>query len=172
MATAPTSSSSSVNVDAIPQELRDLPQWVAWRFAKRDGNAKPTKVPINAETGKAASSTDPATWTSFEKALVAYQSGHGDGIGFVFSTDDPYTGIDLDSCYDEVGQMAEWAENIVVRLDSYTELSPSGRGLQIIIRGTLPAKGRRKGAIEMYSEGRYFTMTGESVEGESAAIAV
>ena len=171
MATAPTSSSSSVNVDAIPQELRDLPQWVAWKFAQRDGNAKPTKVPINAETGKAASSTDPATWTSFEKALVAYQSGHGDGIGFVFSTDDPYTGIDLDSCYDEVGHMADWAENIVARLDSYTELSPSGRGLHIIIRGTLPGKGRRKGPMEMYSEGRYFTMTGASVDGESAVIA-
>ena len=170
MTTASTSSPSTVNVEAIPQELRDLHQWVNWRFVQRPGRRKPTKVPINAATGGTASTTDAATWSAFDVALASFLNGQGDGIGFVFTTDDPYTGIDLDDCYDEAGQLVSWAQAIVTRFDTYTELSPSGKGLHIILRGQLPGKGRRKGHIEMYSEGRYFTITGALLDGTSAAI--
>lgn len=171
MATAPTLSPSTVNVEAIPQELRDLRQWVIWRFVQRPGSRKPTKVPINAATGKGASTTDAATWSSFDVALASFLKSQGDGIGFVFTPDDPYTGIDLDDCHDEDGHLVSWARDIVARFDSYTELSPSGRGRHIILRGKLPEKGRRKGHVEMYSEGRYFTMTGALIEGEPSVIA-
>lgn len=104
-------------------------------------------------------------------ALAAFLSGQSDGMGYVFSSEDPYTGIDLDGCYDESGCLASWAQNIVTRFDSYTELSPSGHGLHIIIRGKLPDRGRRRGPIEMYSEARYFTMTGAVLEGKCSVIA-
>ena len=138
MATASTSSHhSTFNAEAIPHELRDRPQWVIWRSTERADNPKPTKVPINAQTGKSASTTDSTTWSSFDVALASYHKCQGDGIGFVFTTDDPYTGIDLDNCHDEAGQLVSWAQDIVSRFDSYTELSPSGRGRHIIIRGKL-----------------------------------
>ena len=180
MANAPSSSTNackgcsghcSVNVGAIPQELRDLPQWVIWRLVQRNGKSKPTKVPINPITSLAASTTDRTTWVPFDEALAAHLSGQGHGIGFVFAPDDPYTGIDLDECYDDAGDLAEWAQDLVTRFDSYTELSPSGRGLHLIIRASLPERGRRRGSIEMYSEGRYFTMTGALLEGASSVIA-
>ena len=171
MAPAGTSSLMSVNPEAIPQELRDLPQWVIWRLVQRAGNPKPTKVPIDPRTGNAASSIDPVTWASFDVALAVFLSGNGDGIGFVFTINDPYIGIDLDNCQDDAGQLISWAQDIVTRIDSYTEVSPSGRGLHIIIRGSLPGKGRRKGSIEMYSEGRYFTMTGALFQSETSVIA-
>ena len=95
----------SVNIGAIPQELRDLPQWVTWRSVQRNGNPKPTKVPINPTTGLPASTTDPSSWVSVDDALASYHVGHIDGIGFVFAPDDPYTGIDLDKCYDEAGHL-------------------------------------------------------------------
>ena len=173
MVNIPSSSPNGrhVNVDALPQELRDLAQWVTWRSVQRRGNPKPTKLPINPRSGKAASTTDPTSWASFEDSSAAFYSGQGDGIGFVFTPEDPYTGIDLDGCYDEAGVLSDWAQDLVTRFNSYTELSPSGHGLHIIIRGELPERGRRKGPIEMYSEGRYFTMTGAWLEGTSSVIA-
>ena len=165
-ASGPPEPNSAINVEAIPRELRDLDQWVGWKRVHRDGASKPTKIPLDAKTGNTASTTDPTTWASFEAALAAFRSGQGDGIGFVFSPDDPYTGIDLDHCYDPVtGTMADWAQDIIDRFDSYTEWSPSGMGIHIIIKAQLPGKGRRKGSIEMYSEGRYFTVTGAKFDG-------
>jgi putative DNA primase/helicase len=161
-----------LDVDAIPQELRNLPQWVTWRIIHRRDAGKPTKLPLNPRTGEVASSTDPTTWGSFDEALSAFLSGSCDGIGFVFSPDDPYVGVDLDGCYDpESGILAPWAQGIVSLLSTYTELSPSGRGLHLILRGQIPGLRRRQGPIEMYSEGRFFTMTGCCLEGTHPDIA-
>ena len=86
----------------------------------------------------------------------------GDGVGFVFSTHDPYSGIDLDGCRDpETGEIEPWAEEWIRRCDSYTEVSPSGAGVHIIVRAKLPPGRRRRGGIEVYEEGRYFTVTGD-----------
>ena len=93
------------------------------------------------------------------------------GVGYVFAFSDPYTGIDLDGCLDADGQIADWAAAIVTRLDSYTELSPSGRGLHVIVRAALPPGGRRKGPIELYDCGRYFTMTADPLPGTREEIA-
>jgi putative DNA primase/helicase len=83
-------------------------------------------------------------------------------VGFVFSTGDPYTGIDLDNCVDESGDIALWALEVVRYFDSYTELSATGTGLHIILRGDIP--NRRKGDVEVYSSKRFFTVTGHVVE--------
>jgi putative DNA primase/helicase len=147
-----------------PLELRLLPQWVAWRFEQRDG--KPTKVPIDARTRGRASTTDHRTWADYGTAYAAYQRFRLDGIGFVFSTSDPYSGVDLDNCRNpESGEIAEWAWAVICELNSYTEISPSGTGVKIWVKGKLPpgARNRTKfasGEIEIYSRGRYFTVTG------------
>jgi len=91
------------------------------------------------------------------------------GVGFVFSSDDPYTGIDLDKCRNpETGQIEESAQGIIEQLDSYTEASQSGTGVHIIVRGWLPQGNgarRRTGGIEMYDAGRFFVMTGQVLDG-------
>jgi putative DNA primase/helicase len=144
--------------DQVPPELLPYPNFVAWRYEERDGKA--TKVPVNAHNGRHALTTSPSTWATFEEALPFARS-NGYGLGFVFGKDDPFAGVDLDACIDpETNVIALWAWEIIAALDSYTEVSPSGRGLHTFIRATLPPTGRRKGAIEMYDRARFFTLTG------------
>ncbi len=84
--------------DAIPTKLKTLPHWVTWRRETRDGRV--TKVPYMPQENRRASSTDPATWSSFEAALADCEKGRADGVGFVF-TNSPYTGVDLDHCLED-----------------------------------------------------------------------
>lgn len=149
-----------------PVELARRPQWVAWRLTPREGEPKPTKVPYNARTGALASTTDPSTWATFEEASAFCVREHASGVGYVLSKDDPYVGIDLDGCRDpNSGRIEPWAKTIMKRLDSYTEISPSGTGLRIFCRGDLPPHGRRKGKLEVYSHARFLTITGDHVAG-------
>lgn len=145
-----------------PVELAARPQWVAWKLELRDN--RNTKVPYNARTGARASSTDPHTWATFEEACAFCQAENANGVGYVLSPEDPYVGIDLDHCRDpHSGRIEQWAKDVVKRLNSYTEISPSGTGLRIFIRGILPPHGRRKGPIEIYSQARFLTITGDHV---------
>jgi len=147
-----------VKVESIPEEIRVRPQWVVWKAV----GDKPDKVPYSARTGRRASSTDLLTWSTFQEVLEAYENRDYAGIGFVFSSADPYTGIDLDNCVDEDGEIALWALEIVRYFDSYTELSATGTGLHVIVRGEVP--NRRKSDVEVYSSNRFFTVTGHAVE--------
>src|SRR5215203_6663636 len=122
---APNKQLLLVQVEGIPEELRVRPQWVVWKA----GGDRPDKVPYSARSGRSASSTDLPTWGTFQEALEAYEDGDYAGLGFVFSSADPYTGIDLDDCVDEDGEIASWALEIVRYFDSYTEFSVSGGGL-------------------------------------------
>src|ERR1700689_3327702 len=99
----------------VPNSLSERDQWVGWRSESRDGG-KPTKVPYDVK-GSRASSTDPKAWCSFDAALNTLQdySEHWAGIGFVFSPDDPYFGIDLDDCLDAEGKLKPWAQPIIER---------------------------------------------------------
>jgi putative DNA primase/helicase len=146
----------------IPEELTERPQWVCWRREIRDG--KPTKVPYTPGRERRASSTDLLTWRTFEEALAAYERGEPlyDGIGFVFCSADPFVGVDLDDCRDpESGEVAPWAQNIIDRVqEGYVEISPSGEGVHIIVEGSVREGGMRKGKVEMYGRGRFFTITG------------
>ena len=111
----------------IPRELRERPQWVTWADERRNGRA--TKVPYSARTGRNASTTKPATWATFDETLSSYRADCGSaGIGFVFSADDPFVGIDLDGCRDpDTEKIEPWARGIIGRLDSYSEVSPADR---------------------------------------------
>ncbi len=152
-----------------PVELATRPQWVAWKLEQRDD--KPTKVPYNAHTGARASSTDPHTWATFEEACAFCSAQHCEGVGYVLSPDDPYVGVDLDKCRDpQTGRIEQWAKDVIKRLASYTEISPSHTGLRIFIRGTLPPHGRRKGRIEIYAQARFLTITGDRYLGAPSTI--
>jgi len=149
-------------LENIPEELRRRPQWVCWKLEKRDG--KPTKMPYIAGGVGKASSTDSLTWRTFEEAVQALEASPGryDGIGFVFSSGDPFAGVDLDDCRDpETGELEEWAQKIVELLGGYAEASPSRRGVHIIVRGKAPNK--KRGRVEAYSSERFFTVTGEAL---------
>lgn len=162
-----------------PQCLRDRPQWVVWRYEERKG--KSTKVPYDAKTGRMAKSTDPATWTTFERALEVFGGRDGyHGVGFVFAKDDPYCGIDLDDCRREDGSLAPWAQEIVDQFPTYAEVSPSNRGVKIFLVGRKPDFARsavknidpdgEPGELEVYQDGRYFTVTGNILPGSPADV--
>jgi primase-polymerase (primpol)-like protein len=149
----------------VPPAIESLPQWVLWRREEISG--RPTKVPYTA-WGRKASSTTPSDWVSFDRAVDGWAAslGHYSGVGFVFSGRDGLAGIDLDHCIGEDGQLKPWARTLLGHFgDTYAEVSPSGSGIKIWCHGSLP-KGIKRvlpngmGAVEAYSKGRYFTVTG------------
>ncbi len=147
-----------------PEELRGHAQWVAWKpEITPDGRGvKPPYRPSN--PCKRADVMDPGTWGSYEQALGA--SGKGGGVGFVLTEGDPYSVNDLDGCrHPETGHIEAWAMRIVELLDSYTEISPSGRGLHVWVRGKVPGDRCRRGKLEMYDRARYVTVTGHALAG-------
>lgn len=144
--------------DHFPSALLPLPQFVAWRYEERDGKA--TKIPISVRTGRLALTNAPSTWATLDEALP-FARRHDHGIGFVFAASDPYAGVDLDRCIAD-GRILPWAWEIVQALDSYTEVSPSGTGLKVYVRATLPPGRRGWGdGHGMYDRTRFFTLTGQ-----------
>lgn len=153
-----------INFNEIPNELKMMAQWVLWRYEERNG--KRTKVPCQPD-GSAAQANNRNTWSTFATAAKFYtEYDEFDGIGFMFSRQDNYIGVDIDKCVVD-GQTNQFATDIIDSLDSYTEYSPSGTGIHIIIRGTLPQSvlgtGRKnaKHGLEIYQYGRFFTFTGD-----------
>jgi len=151
--------------DKIPEEMRRLPQWICWQLkdvADRKGGKKQTKVPFRTD-GRPASTTNPKHWVTFDAAVRALRkTTKFSGIGFVFTRNSGFVGIDLDKCRDpDTSETEAWATTILNELSSYTELSQSGRGWHAVVKGSLPAGGNRKGRVEMYDHDRYFVMTGK-----------
>ncbi|PIE71619.1 MAG: hypothetical protein CSA22_01990 [Deltaproteobacteria bacterium] len=148
--------------DGIPEELKCIPQWVVWCAVWRKGKwSKEPRCPMNPD--RHAKVNDSSTWGSFHHAIQCFQNSSGtlDGVGFVLTDQDPFCGWDLDKCRDlKTGGLESWASNLLFEMGTYTEISPSGTGLRLIYKGTLPPGGRRKGKIEVYESGRYLTITG------------
>ena len=150
--------------DNIPQELRVLKQWVC-----ANDNSK---VPMQANCPYPASSTNPDTWASFEDAVWAVEHGYYDHIGFVFNDngivgidlDDAITTLDLVSLTDvtSIHSASNLASNILRLCNTYAEVSKSGTGLHILLKGDIPFKGRNNlDGVEMYKDARFFIMTGD-----------
>ena len=161
---------ATIERSVIPDALVEREQWVCWREEDRDG--KPTKVPVEPTSGAFASTTDPDTWTGFETAFEFLDTGEADGVGFVFSEDDPIVGVDLDDCREpETETVDSTAQDIIERLDSYTEVSPSGTGFHVLVAGALPDGRNRRGSVELYDSARFFTVTGDHVDRTPARVA-
>jgi len=155
----------------VPQPLRERAQWVVWRYEKAKG--KPTKVPYDPTFGRPASTVDRKSWGTYEQACQSAKAGQYDGIGFVFTPDDPYCGIDLDDCLNEQGRFI-WGEDIMEAFPTYAEVSSSGRGVKLFLIGRKPEHAACKingqgltkaGQIEVYDRWRFFTMTGNILQG-------
>jgi hypothetical protein len=165
--------------EMIPIDLRALACWLVWKYVEeRDpetGEVDWDKPPLDARGG-AGSSTNKKTWSTFDVALAAYLTGEFDGLGFALSVKageegEVLIGVDLDHCRNvETGEIAPWAQEIIDRLNSYTEVSPSGEGVRIFLRGRLPKDGRKRGDFECYCTGRYVTVTGNHVGGTPRTI--
>ena len=160
------------------EKLKFLKQWVAYSLVWNEKKGKADKRPINPFTGEGAKANDPATWGTYDEAmnyamrqgLIAGQSG---GVGFEFAGG--YAGIDLDDVVLPDGSLKKFASEIVALMDSYTEFSPSGKGLHILFKLKTPLSGfgtRRRNddlGLEIYDSGRFFTVTGQ-IQGEAKAI--
>jgi primase-polymerase (primpol)-like protein len=148
--------------EGIPQELKDVPQWVCWWWREREH--KWTKVPVDAKTGGNADITDPAYYRTFDQAMAYYQK-YPDiiaGVGFVFTKDDPYCGVDFDDTNDAAPVLA---------LRSYAEHSPTGTGFKAFVKAKrADGAKKRKDNMEVYDHGRYFTLTGHRVDGAPTTI--
>ena len=151
----------------VPEMLKQDRRFVCWREAVRNGEA--TKIPVDPRTGKDAKSNNPATWGTWDEA-VAYYKAHPDtlaGIGRMFHSGDGIIGIDFDDCLDEQGNVipSHVAATWLPRLDSYTEISPSGRGVKVWVKANHDLGGKfgrtnHKLGVEIYRERRFFTITG------------
>jgi len=142
----------------IPDSLKQLNQWVCFKLEYNKKKGKANKIPKDPKTGYNAKANDPATWSDYQTAVSAVSKYGFDGIGIQFANG--IFGVDLDGVIKD-GKFTAEAQDIIKTMDSYTEYSPSGTGIHILCRGSIPDKGRRKGNIEMYSEGRFFTVTGK-----------
>ena len=154
------------NPDSVPLELQEHQQWVCWRYEQRKG--KETKVPYSPITGAEAASTNLADWSSFQNAVDhCRQHPELSGVGFIFAPDDEFVGIDIDDCIQD-GVLTDTARSILRQFPgTYAEVSPSGYGLKLWVRGSLPLAGKKTGRkctrrkVEVYRHGRYFTLTGQ-----------
>jgi hypothetical protein len=150
----------------FPTELTLYPQWVCWRLETIDG--KKTKVPYSPRTGFKASVTNPKEWSDYNTAIAAAGNGKGySGIGFVLTKNDPYFIIDLDDPKGNA-EVIERQKRIEEAFDTYSEVSPSGKGLHIIGKGAIHS-GTKRNCVEIYSAERYFTMTGNTFKNKPIA---
>lgn len=155
-------------VDNIPNSMRDYDQWVCWKYYsdQTNGRDRRRKVPVNPRTGRFAKVTDGNTWASLDEA-VEFSTAHNQnnhGIGFVFTENDPFVGVDLDDCRDSsTGQLEPWSTEVLDQLDSYAEISPSETGLKVIVTSNAPIPSRRRSnpGLEVYRSSRFFTITGD-----------
>lgn len=154
-----------VNTLEIPEELKELPQWVLWRAEWNNKRQQYEKVPYSF-SGYLASSTNKDTWTIFDAIHNLYEENNlYDGIGFMLSDNDKYIVLDIDNAIDENGQINTDLALEMTEL-TYCEMSPSGTGLHCFFKGELPEQRKKKRSdldIELYDNARFMTVTGESI---------
>jgi hypothetical protein len=139
----------------VPQ-LKAYDQWVSWKEVS-DKKGKIRKIPFGVMVETCASVTDPKTWGKYQDF-----SSKTKKRGFVLTANDPFVVIDLDHCIKHFDshdwKLSDYATKIVFYLRSYTEISPSGTGVHIWMKGELPAA-IKKAEFEIYSDKRYITVT-------------
>ena len=134
----------------IPSELLDYKQWILWR--RTEVNGRIAKLPISPWSGKLAACDKPQTWSTYRHVSYARRKLRADGVGFVFTSCDPFCGIDLDQCRTRDGKIAPEAQAVIDRLASYSEVSPSGAGIHILVRANLHGPGRRTGRLDFMTQ--------------------
>lgn len=161
-----------VDPSQIHDGLKLFDRYTGWSWQRNEQKRKWDKPPIEIRSGQLGSSTNPAKWCSFDEAIEAQHAGHVDGIGFVLGEADGnvcFAGIDLDDCRNpETGELSDLARDIIATMNTYSEVSPSGTGIKLFCIGKLPSVNKtsnKAGTVEIYSGGRYFTLTGQRIDG-------
>lgn len=154
----------------VPESIRAKRRWVCWKL-EQSRKGKPKKVPIDS-TGSWIDPHKSATWRGFDDVLLQHDEGKACGIGYVFARADEMTGVDLDRHVDSNGVLDKFSSGVITALDSYTEYSVSGTGVHTLALGTLPGRGARNDEIglEIYSDKRYFVVTGHRLPSFPATI--
>lgn len=143
------------------EELRNIPHWVIHRFTTPEAD-QTMKLPLNPNTGEWASTDDPRTWSDYATALACTQSNTTFGLGFVLTKELGISCLDLDSHKVKESSLLQEHGAIADYFDSYMELSPSG-GVHVWMRGTTQNRKLSQKQIEIYSYGRYMTVTGKAL---------
>ena len=150
----------------FPSSLKVLPVWGLWRIEK-DQNGRDTKVPYSALYNGRSSSTDPETWTTYERARAKLEErpDYYNGLSLAISEEHDLVFVDIDHCVDEEGHFSEIASEIIgLCSDQFVELSQSGTGVHVIAKGHIPRNFKNsKTGVEMYSNKRYCAMTGDAI---------
>lgn len=153
------------------RELQGRAKWVAWDYTWNEKRGVWDKPPINARTGGAGSTTNATTWAPYADAATYTTRRKLAGVGYVLSPDDEESGVDLDGCRDpETGTLQHWAQVAVDFAETYAEVSPSGRGLRFFVRGRVDGRKIDAAQVEIYTDGRYLTVTGRHVPGTPTEI--
>lgn len=155
----------------IPQSLRKAGKFCVWKYIDRDGHK--TKCPFDPHTAQFGASNDPKSFSSFAHAHLVMERYGYDGLGVGIFGD--VCAIDLDDCITADGKLSEKAKDIMSRMHSYTELSPSGRGIHILFRAPHFDYDKAKYYINNQSEGieayvagatnKFVTITGKRLVG-------
>ena len=150
----------------FPVELTSRKQWLLWSFEQYEGDKKPRKVPyyINGKKrqGTQGSPEDLSNLATYEQAKNALEFGNYSGLGFAFLPNDGLIGIDIDHNEHRDPQLAQ---KIITGLNTYTELSPSGKGYHLFVLGNTKTFKNNDIGIEVFSNAQFFTMTGNQVDG-------
>jgi len=157
-------------LDAVPAAMRERLQWLLWRYEPQPGKPKPLKVPYYADggrrVGKQGNEADRRRLATFDAALWALEQGKYTGLGFAFLPGDGLAGIDIDHAIDtDTGEVGALCSEIIDLVGSYTELSPSGTGVHIIVEtGELDFKTFKSNTVgvEVFRNAQYFTVTGRA----------
>lgn len=149
----------------VPPLLAARQQWLLWKFEAKPGQAKPAKMPYyvagGRRTGDQGSDRDRQRLATLDVARRAYERGGWSGVGFAFLPDDGLIGIDIDGAVDaDTGQATERCARIIEACASFTEYSPSGRGVHIIVQGTTHTNKSNDIGLEMFCGRQFFTVTG------------
>lgn len=167
---APVMAAPELDLDRVPAALRDRPQWLVWRFEQKPGQPKPAKMPYYVSgarrTGTQGDEADRARLTTFEAARQALAAGDYSGLGFAFLPGDGLIGIDLDNVIDpDTGEVQPRAAGIIEACASFTEFSPSGRGVHIYCLGETKSHKSNEIGVEMFCGRQFFTVTGRQFPG-------
>lgn len=156
----------ALDPSVIPAELANRSQWLVWKF--EPGEKKPKKMPYYASgrrrTGKQGSDEDRSELVSLPAAMARLDAGYS-GIGFAFLPGDGLIGIDIDGCIDEEGAVAQRAADIIKACGSYTEYSPSRKGVHIIVSGETKTFKSNDIGLEVFCGAQFFTFTASPFPG-------
>ncbi len=161
--------------DAIPTDLAERRQWLVWRAESHPGDKKSRKVPYYANgkrrTGAQGSDADRAELADLATARTAMVKGKYSGVGMALLPGDGLIGVDLDNMINvETGEIAKRCGEIIAACNSYTEYSPSGRGVHIICSGTTDTFKSNEIGVEVFCGRQFFTFTGRRYAGTPATI--